>query len=125
VIQTLVGQEKVYAFGERTPGRKHIKVGDWICFFATGVGVVGHARVASIPERKGHPKLRNPEKYPWVFKVDKTALYLKNPVVIDAATRGRLSVFRGRDPNRPWAWFVQATRKVTEQDFRVLTWSIE
>ncbi|MBI4302700.1 MAG: EVE domain-containing protein, partial [Chloroflexi bacterium] len=40
VIQTLVGRERVYAFGERTPGRKHLKAGDWICFYATGKGVV-------------------------------------------------------------------------------------
>jgi hypothetical protein len=50
VIQTLVGREHVYAFGERTLGRKHLKPGDGIAFYATGKGVVAHARVASRSE---------------------------------------------------------------------------
>jgi hypothetical protein len=32
-IQSLVGREHIYAFGDRTPGRKHLKPGDWICFY--------------------------------------------------------------------------------------------
>jgi hypothetical protein len=121
VVQSLVGQEHVYAFGDRTPGRKHIKPGDWICFYATGTGVVGHARVASAPEHNPHPKQRSPEKFPWAFRLENVKLYLKQPVVIDAALRGSLEVFQGRDPNSPWAWFVQATRKISEHDFAVLT----
>ena len=120
-IQTLVGQEKIYAFGERTPGRKHIKPGDWICFYATGKGVVAHAKVISKPERKPHPKVRHPEKYPWVIRLDKTKLYLNDPVVLDANVRSQLNAFQGRDLNKSWAWFVQATRKITKHDFNILT----
>jgi hypothetical protein len=50
-IQTLVGQEKIYASGERTPGRKHIKPGDWICFYATTKGVMAHARITMKAEK--------------------------------------------------------------------------
>ena len=121
VIQTLVGEEKIYAFGERTPGRQHLKVGDWICFYSTGKGVVAHAKVDSRPEHKPHPRVRHPEKYPWVFCVKDIHLYLDKPIVIDAALRAELDVFRGRDPNKSWAWFVQATRKITEHDFQLLT----
>jgi hypothetical protein len=121
VVQNLVGEEKIYAFGERTPGRKHIKPGDWICFYATGNGVIAHARVKTAPEKKHHPKVRHPDKYPWVFCLDKTKLYLDNPTVIDAELRKRLDAFEDRDPGTSWAWFVQATRKVSEHDFRVLT----
>lgn len=120
VIQTLVGRERIYAFGERTPGRKHLKSGDWICFYATGKGVVAHAKVTSAPERKPHRRVRHPERYPWVFRLDNIDLYLDEPIVIDAAVRGRLDAFRGRDPNKSWAWFVQATRKITKHDFGIL-----
>ena len=41
-IRKLVGMEHAYAFGERTPGRKHLTPGDWICFYETGKGVVAH-----------------------------------------------------------------------------------
>ncbi|MEE8201008.1 MAG: hypothetical protein V3R29_07540, partial [Candidatus Acidoferrales bacterium] len=90
IIETLVGQERVYAFSERTPGRKHIKPGDWICFYATGNGVIAHAKVASRPERKSHPKVGHPEMYPWVFELVDAKVYLDTPIVIDASMRARL-----------------------------------
>ncbi|MCK4732560.1 MAG: hypothetical protein KAT65_08885, partial [Methanophagales archaeon] len=120
-IQTLVGEEKIYAFGERTPGRRHLKPGDHICFYSTGKGVVAHAQIASLPERKEHPKVHHTERYPWVFRVKDVHLYLQNPIIIDVALRGQLEVFKNRDPNKAWAWFVQATRRITEDDFKVMT----
>jgi hypothetical protein len=121
VIQSLVRTEKIYAFGERTPGRRHLKRGDWICFFATGKGVVAHAEVVSPPERKHHNKVRHPKKYPWVFRLDNTSLYLNQPTVLDAALRVKLDAFQGRDPEKSWAWFVQATRRISKHDFEILT----
>lgn len=120
-IHALVGEEKVYAFGERTPGRKHLRPGDWICFYATGKGVIAHAQVASSPEHKPHPRVRDPERYPWVFRVKDVHLYLDEPVVIDASLRIQLEAFQDRDPNKAWAWFVQATRRISKDDFRLLT----
>lgn len=119
-IKTLVGQEHVYAFGEGTPGRKLIKPGDWICFYATGKGVIAHARIVSRPENKPHRSLRHPDKYPWTFRLANSALYPDTPVVISAETRSSLDAFQGKDPNTPWAWFVQATHKLTEHDFNLL-----
>ncbi|MCJ7631772.1 EVE domain-containing protein [Candidatus Bathyarchaeota archaeon] len=121
VIQTLVGEEKIYAFGERTPGRKVIKTGDWICFYASGKGVVAHAEVASTLEHKLHPKLRYPEKYPWIFKVKNVNLYLDNPVIIDSTLRGKLNDFQGKDPTRAWGWYVVSTHKSNKHDFELLT----
>lgn len=121
VIESLVGNKGIYAFGERTPGIKHLKPGDGICFYATGNGVRAHAKVASPPEKKHNPAVRDPERYPWVFKLEDASIYLDNLVVIDAALRAKLDAFAGRDPSTSWAWFVQATRKVTAHDFGILT----
>lgn len=121
VIKTLVGEERIYAFGDRTPGRSRIRPGDWICFYASGNGVIAHAKVASSPERKPHSKVRHPERYPWTFSLKDAQLYAKEPVVIDASLRVQMDAFRNRDPNKSWAWFVQATRKIAEHDFRLLT----
>ncbi len=120
-IRKLVGEYGIYAFGERTPGRKHIRVGDWICFYATSTGVVAHAQVASEPEYDPDPRLLNPEKYPYRFTVTNPQLYLENPRVIDLAVRQRLDAFQGKNPNHAWAWFVQATRRLTKHDFELLT----
>ena len=119
VIQTLVGQEQIYAFGERTPGRRHLKPKDWICFYATGKGVVAHANVLTKPEKKPHKKVRHPERYPWVFSLETAKLYLDEPIIIDATVRNQLDVFRDRDPNKSWAWFVQATRRISQHDFEI------
>jgi hypothetical protein len=121
VIKTLVGEEKIYAFGDRTPGRSRIRLGDWICFYASGNGVIAHAKVASLPERKQHTKVRHPEQYPWTFRLKDVQLYLKDSVVIDASLRERMDAFKNRDPNKTWAWFVQATHDVTKHDFQLLT----
>lgn len=121
VIQNLVEQEKIYAFGERTPGRKRLKPGDWLCFHASGKGVIAHAKVISKPEKKHHPKVRHPDKYPWIFRVGQAKLYLSDPVVIDAEVRTKLEAFQNRDPNKSWGWFVQATRRISADDFNVLT----
>jgi hypothetical protein len=120
VIRTLVGTEQIYAFGDKTPGRKHLKPGDWICFYANGKGVVAHARVASAPLRKPHDKVRHADKYPWTFRLDKTQLYLTKPVVVDADARATLDAFAKQEQQKAWAWFVQGTRKLSEHDFTFL-----
>lgn len=108
-----------YVFGDRTPGRKNLKPGDRICFYWSGVGVVADAEVANAPQRKKIGHVREPERFPWAFKV-KNARYFDKPVVIDAALRAQLDGFKGRDPDRAWAWFVQGTHPVTEHDFQLL-----
>jgi hypothetical protein len=122
VIHTLVGREGMYAFSERTPGRKHLKPGDWIAFYATGKGVVAHAQVMSTPAYQLHPCVRHAEQYPWVFLVGSVRLYVEEPMVIDAGLRSQLEAFHTRDATTSWAWFVQSTRRVTAHDFEVLTW---
>jgi len=121
IIHRLVGQELIYAFSERTQGRNHIRPGDCVCFYAGAKGVVAHAKVASRPEQIEHPEVRDPEKYRWVFKLDSPQLYLDSPIVIDSDLRTQLDGFRGRDLSKRWAWYVQATRKISRHDFGMLT----
>jgi hypothetical protein len=89
-IKSLVVENNVYAIGERTPGRTRIRPGDIICFYACGNGVIAHAEVASPPERKPHPKVRHPDKYPWTFKLKNVKAYFDKPVIIDAELRSKL-----------------------------------
>lgn len=121
IIRALVGQHQVYAFGDHTPGRQRIKPDDWIAFYEKGNGVVGHARVASKPVNQAHPKVHHPELYHWTFHVKGALLYLDDPLVIDAEMRAQLDDFKNRDPNASWAWFVQATRRLSAHDFALLT----
>jgi hypothetical protein len=120
-VQRLVGSAGIYGLGEKTPGRKGLKPGDWICFYATAKGVVAHAKVATKPERKADSRLQDPDLYPWTFSLDSAELYVDNPLVLDAELRNGLEAFDGRSPGNPWSWFVQATHAVSENDFMVLT----
>jgi hypothetical protein len=120
-IRNLVGEVGIYAFSAGTPGRKRIKPGDRICFYATGKGVMADAKVTSYPENKRHPKVRSSEKHDWIFRVGDVRLYLDSPVAVNESLRRRLEAFNGKDATTNWAWFVQATRRTTEHDFEVLT----
>lgn len=121
VIHRLVGNSKIYAFGEKTAGRKGLKPGDWICFYAASAGIVAHAKVASSPVKKTDKRVRHAERYPWVFRLENVNMYLDQPVAIEAELRQRMDAFRDKTPDQPWGFFVQCTRKVTEHDFNLLT----
>lgn len=121
VIKNVVGEEHVYAFGERTPGRKVLKPGDWIAFYATGKGVVAHAKVASAPMKGEHPSIKHSDQYPYLFKLSDPVLYIDDPVIIDSSLRAKLEAFKDRDPSKGWAWLVQATRKLSDADYHLLT----
>jgi hypothetical protein len=110
-----------YVYGERTPGRKRLQVGDRLCLYETGVGVVAAAEVASVPEHRPLSLIPDAEKYPWSFRVTYVRSFFDAPVVIDAPPRAQLEAFQGRDPSQSWSWCVQATRAVTEHDFLLLT----
>ncbi len=109
-----------YVFGERTPGLKDLKPGVRICFYWSGHGVVAEATVDSTPERRRIPRVHDPDKYPWAFRVKNVRMFFDRPVVIDPALRGSLDAFKGRDPEAAWAWFVQITKRVTPHDFGIL-----
>jgi hypothetical protein len=119
-IRTLL-DAGLYVYGERTPGRKRLQVGDCLCFYESGVGVVAAAEVASIPERRTLSIIRDAEKYPWAFQITNVRYFFDAPVVIDAPMRAQLEAFQGREPSQSWAWFVQATHAVTAHDFLLLT----
>lgn len=121
VVERLVGKEHIFAIGEKTPARKGLEPGDWICFYAAQTGVVAHARVTTAPEHRVDERIWDPQRYSWVFDLDEVKLYTDRPVALDLELREKLDAFEGRDPNEPWSWFVQATRKVSEHDFRLLT----
>lgn len=121
VLQKLVGEEKIYAFGEKTLARKHVKPGDLICFYAATKGVVAHAKVSSFPELQRHRAIPDHEKYPWIFRLGSPRLYLDDPIILNRELRCRLEAFRGADLDRYWAWFVQGAHRISRNDFVLLT----
>lgn len=114
---TRLEKDKVYFFGQKTPGRKSIRPGDWICFYASGLGIVAHAQVSShLNEDPRAPDF----EYRWRFDLENVCVYLDDPLKLDQHVRKKLKPFRGRDSNK-WAWFVQSTRRLVREDFELLT----
>jgi len=66
--------------------------------------------------------IKDPEKYPWIFSLKDAKINSENPIVINASIRAKLNAFKDKDPTTTiWSWFVQCTRKITENDFKILT----
>lgn len=125
VVHRLVGQDQIYGYGKRTPGRKELAPGHRIAFYASGKGVVADAVVASRPEEREHPSdhLSIPDAgdYPYVFHLRDPNLYMDNPVVIDVELRSKLDAFVDSDPEAAWGWFVVSTTELSKADFELLT----
>jgi|GEM_PF-896580 len=123
IVRTLVEAEKVFAFGPRSFGRRRLRSGDWMCFYASRKGVIAHAQVASEPIQNPLSKVLDPLSYPWTFSVKKVVLYPEKPVPLNPDTRSRLDAFKNRNPDtvKWWNWFVKNPHKISEHDFKVLT----
>ena len=119
IVQKLVEENKLYAFGESTYRNTGIGPGDKICFYAAGKGVVADAKVASYPKNKSNNVIRNSDLYPWVFDLTDCNIYVNTPIVIDKNIRSQLKAFNGRDMNN-WGWFVQYTHEIDQDDFKQL-----
>jgi hypothetical protein len=120
-ISKLLGAE-VFACNVKSPLLK-AKPADWICFYAAQTGIVAHARIAASPVQKTCTQLPHPEKYPYLFEVDNVKIYTENPVVLkeNKELLAQLDAFKEHDLTKPWSWFVQVTRTITEHDFMLLT----
>ena len=114
-----------WGFGESTPGRKTLRAGDWVCFYAAErAGILAYARMAASVDA-----LVTAEEWPEAFPPDgpvyKLPLseinWLPIPVKLDASTRAGLDAFAGSSPGKQWGFFVQTTRRLTQGDFDRLT----
>lgn len=108
---------------QSTPHRARISAGDRCCFYLPKIGVVAHATISGPADQKVTPEeWPGPNEYAdGIFKVPLESIeWLQTPVVLDSGLRATLDAFEGKDPNKPWAWLIQTTNKVTEHDFRRL-----
>jgi len=119
-IRRLVVDNRMYAFSKTTP-QKNLKPGDYICFYASGIGVIAHAKVKTSPKLQPSPIVRDTARYPYTFELEEARYYPDDPVIVDANLRRQLDAFRGKNAEKNWGWFVTPTRWITEHDFKLLT----
>jgi len=80
MLSSVVGQRRLLPLSDSGSVPACIAVGDWVCLYVVGRGVVGHARVASTPEKPLIRLVRDAERYPWICRLATPVLYLENPV---------------------------------------------
>lgn len=119
-IRNLVGKGSVYALGDRSPARKQMKAGDLICFYACGLGIVGHATLSTEPSREVQTTVPIPEQYPWKMLLKDVSLWIEDPMPIDLGVRRKMDAFRGYEADASWGWLLKMTRRITRHDFDVL-----
>lgn len=116
--------KNIWGMYKSTPGRKRLKGGDCVAFYAAKVGVVATAEVAApadqlLPKQELPKGLDVPEP---VYRVPlRKVHWLRHPVPIDESVRAQLDAFQGKPTTGVWSWFIQTTRQVSEHDFRLLT----
>ncbi len=102
-------------------GSGNLKRGDQICIYEKRVGIVAKTTVASSREPNSLKFSFLPSQvFKWAFRIEKSELFSDSPIVLDIELRRNLQAFEGKDPSQ-WAWFVQSTHSVSEQDFNALT----
>jgi hypothetical protein len=112
-----------WGFGTSTPGRTHLKPGDYVCFHLNKLGVAATARIAGpadtlvsegeYPERVA---MRNP-----VYKIPlKDIVWRAAPRPLTGQLRAKLDAFRGKNLSANPGWFVQTTRALSAHDFQLL-----
>ena len=116
IVRSMVGKRKLNGLGRITPCSKSMIRGDWICFYATGEGIVGYARLTDSP--KFEPATL--PLYPYVFRLVDISLYPPSPKLLDPNTRKLLDAFKSRS-QEGWGWFVTTTRRLSKHDFTLLT----
>ena len=103
--------------------RQRLQRGDSCCFYVAARGIVATATIEGAADLEVSPEeWPGPNDYSdGVFKVPLSGVqWLSEPRKIDASVRGRLEVFRDRDPDGPWSWFIRTSRRVSQADFEVL-----
>lgn len=110
----------LWGLGQRTGYRKDFAPGDRVCFYAARIGVVAEGVLTSASFKLRRAENPSTVEVPYAIKL-KNVNWLKEPVELTTEMRRQLSAFQGRDPNKGWAWFVQGTSKLTENDFKLLT----
>ena len=114
-----------WGFWENTPGRKAVKAGDWVVFYASKVGTLhAYARVTADPTTllaDGEWPEPGVPSQP-TYKVPLADItWIDPPRKLDEALRSQLDWYQGRSPTHKWESLVMTNRRISPGDFAKLT----
>jgi hypothetical protein len=104
-----------WGLGPNTPGRKALRVGDHVAFYAAqSHEVMAHARIAGEATVPGSGQPSGDV----VYKLPLTDIsWLEPPIKLDSVKRASLDAYAGKNPDGNWSFLVQTTRRLSEGDF--------
>jgi hypothetical protein len=105
--------KNIYLFNDKNVKLIHKK--SRICFYVSRKGICAHAIINSDAEELDSFK----DGLKWKFHLENPNVYYNNPKIITEELRSKLDAFNGKDIHK-WSWFVQTTRYITENDFKLL-----
>jgi hypothetical protein len=117
-LASVIGDRHILPVWDGEQGRGRGSPGDWVCFFLTNKGIVGHAQLAYVID-DGSSVVRHGEKFSQVYQLAHLTLY-QRPVV-QALRAGRpFAVPTGAAP-----FAGSSLAPIARQDFLALTISSE
>ncbi|MFP5116120.1 EVE domain-containing protein [Bacillaceae bacterium C204] len=101
---------------------EHIKAGDWILFYKSKVGVIGHARIIS-DVIIDNTIQTDPNFMDWNYFADVDCIkkYEKPISLEDKDFRNQLDWYEGKKHDVKWANLVISGREITLHDFILLS----
>src|SRR5579862_1285919 len=87
-LERVVAKRLAFGVSDDAASGSAARAGDRICFYISGRGIVGHARVASLAGGGGG--LRDAHRFRQILHLQGLELFLTAPVAIDAETQLRL-----------------------------------
>lgn len=87
-LELVVGKRHIFGVTENAISQGGARSGDWICFYISGTGVVGHARVQSIADNSGG--IRDAHRFRQLLHLESLELHLGSPIGLDHETQLRL-----------------------------------
>jgi hypothetical protein len=115
-LELVVGRRHVFgvtAGGTVVGTVRTVEVGDGICFYLAGKGIVGHAWVSSTSDAASD--LRDPQRFRQVLRLDRLALHLAAPRPLDPETELRLTASSAMSKRQG-----QMLLEISEDSFREL-----
>jgi hypothetical protein len=114
VLNLLVIKRGIIGVSDVAGTARAVRAGESVCFYITGRGVVGHARVASLGTGEGG--LRGAHRFKQLLHLDRNEVSIHTPVPADLETELRLTAARAHT-NRP----AQLLLEVSGGSFAALT----
>jgi hypothetical protein len=107
-LELVVGRRQIFGISAGQPF-EIVGQHDWMCFYISGKGIVGHAQVVSTAD---HGSIRHAHRFRQLLNIDSVTLHPGSPVPLDPGLELRLRAAAAPGPGQ-----TQALIRITSEEF--------